>query len=383
MAEKYDNSTYEPRQQKSSPPLESSRRSIAVDSLSHRPGVSVSGLSHTIGDERLLKQREPETLGISGVFEGTAGTGTDLRFVPKQDEEPHEQTSSAYEFFRGKSFKPINFEDGFAMNLYLGQEERTEFSTATGDLLPFNSTPSLRTGTTIKQLEAISRTRKQVELETPIERITRLQHEVTEMIDFVETFMKNRSIEFQNGSELAAAATTTPEEPSTDAEHKIRLQMRATEEARRFFGADPRSLLKELSILRSYLEEVVLSDGYQKLLVMSGAEGRTGATVVDLASGSPPVKATSIDFVKSNLEVVESLVQKASLDSKEAKIAATKDIPFTYELYVAPPAKDDVDTGRILELEKRLAELEENLGLGRGLHVNVPFDDISSGRMVR
>lgn len=340
-------------------------RTGGVMAVGNFPGSNVA-------DERLFQQKDQATSEISGVFEGTAGTGGDSKFVPGSEEEgAGGESPSAYEFFRGKTFKAINFEGGFAVNRHLGRDVRSEFTDEAES--PFDETLHLTRATTIKQLEAISKSRKRIDLETPVERITRLQREVTEMISFIQTFMESRQIVMP---EEKAPAVGTFVGGRTGSILEVRLRDHALEEGRRFLGADPGSLLKELNILRNYLDAIMSSDTYKTLSSMSSVETTASLKTAVLPPQSSPITAASIDFVKSQLEAVEAIASEKKRGGK----AEGESSPFTYELYMVPSANDSVDICRILQLEKRLGELEAQLGLNKASYHNVPFSDVSSGK---
>lgn len=330
----YDAQLLSSNDRRADPSTRTGRSSVA--GYGNGPGVGTS-----VTDERLFRQREQKA-NVSGVFEGTAGTSGDSKFITDVTEE---DTPSAYEFFSGKSFKCINFADGFSVNKYLGEDERRTGFTSGADSPDEHA--QLTRATTLKQLEVISKSRKRVDLETPVERVTRLQREVTEMSSFIQAFVDSHKIQL--------------EEPSpNDSTPERLLHSHGIDEASRFFGAHPGSLLKELDVLRRFLDGVISSDAFK-------------SPASDLAPQIPA--GMSIEFVKAQLDAAETAIKKPPTETADTK----ERLPFTYELYTVPSAGDVVETSSILAAESRLAELEANLGISRGMHFSLPFNDVSSG----
>eukprot|EP00918_Siedleckia_nematoides_P056136 GHVU01122444.1.p1 GENE.GHVU01122444.1~~GHVU01122444.1.p1 ORF type:complete len:476 (+),score=76.51 GHVU01122444.1:387-1814(+) len=261
-----------------------------------------------------------------------------------------EDPKVAYEFFKGKSFAAMDAtKAGFFPKSKAFYEASTGFGAAPAQAksmaAAFQSSGVSRA--TTRHMEGLAKGAKANELETPMQRLSRLQTEIDELSEVVSAFV---------------AAKDDP-----DAAQK------ATE-GKRYFGADPSELLEEMGALKHQLE-ALMEDS--RVLNASTSVRATTATRDQYAT----IRTHVVEAVRKLKQpsIQNAAGAAAPTGTAASKAAANGDSGFSYEIYCVPTIKPMVDGARIASLEMRLSQLESSIGTERGKNTCLPFKDISTG----
>mmetsp|Transcript_43662 Transcript_43662/g.86117 ORF Transcript_43662/g.86117 Transcript_43662/m.86117 type:complete len:469 (-) Transcript_43662:139-1545(-) len=163
--------------------------------------------------------------------------------------------------------------------------------------------------------------------ETPLQRLSRLQNEVSDLIDFLDT---NRDL----GNDLS----------------------------RHVGGSDADAVRQEVKGLR---------EGINAL--MADERLKDEVPNVNAVTGQRSVASTLL----SKVDALVAGGKSKEAASKPAKDGGASSDSITYELFYEPSAKQTLDASRLISLEGRLAELEQQIGhdaVGK-----LPFADLQSG----
>jgi len=200
-----------------------------------------------------------------------------------------------------------------------------------------------------RHVESLAQGAKLQNFETPVQRLTRLKGEVVEMEDVIQAFLVSRDYESLNEPERKAAIN----------------------DGIRLFDADPEKLLSELRVLKKQLE-AVLSD--ERL----AAEF---PSVEPMSGGKPQYDVLShhIDELIKDMSMKQGdTVSTPNTGTTGIKPTSGVEGSFCYELYCVPSMKPLVESARLSGLEKRLADLESQLGIGKSGQTQMVFKDLLS-----
>lgn len=189
---------------------------------------------------------------------------------------------------------------------------------------------------------------KEINKETPLQRIARLKAEISDVMDFIKTTLN------------ASVPDTTEPIP-----------------------VDPLALLNELENLKGQLDCLSLSDKSFMCAPMGVSEclfSESERQIVDLVALSclnekkkfKEIMSTSgLQLIESHLSALQSKLQ----DNSSQNISSLK-IQNASELSTSDSAKPFV---QVIALERRVAELESLLGVNHLSHISMPYPDIASG----
>ncbi|CDJ36394.1 uncharacterized protein EMH_0016290 [Eimeria mitis] len=309
----------------------------------------------------------------------------------KEIDDSEVSPSTAYEFFRGKTYKSTAFRNGFVSRQGWGPSDSGPLEVR-GQRTQHAALKGSRAGKEGSMDSAVSDFPEST-FETPIGRLKRLQGEVEEMLDFVSSFLVEERVpasdrsEVQSVSQPAEAAFGEPREESSDAKHlgthhvhyHTRRLPPAAQEAL-LFGHDPLSLIEELKKLRMQVASV-LSDTRTEALVshiepVTGMKSGTALLQQHLAAASAQLQRTLGREGKGAPPPPSS----ASPRNASAPALATSDMPneagpskrdgggntgptTAYEVYCVPSLSPMMEQSRITSLERRLAFVENKIGL--------------------
>eukprot|EP00922_Rhytidocystis_sp_ex-Travisia-forbesii_P043864 GHVS01065416.1.p1 GENE.GHVS01065416.1~~GHVS01065416.1.p1 ORF type:complete len:452 (+),score=131.93 GHVS01065416.1:226-1581(+) len=318
---------------------------------------------------------------------GRAGSSFFLPPSPSAGRDAFEESplepAVAFETFHGKTYKAARFDEGFDRS-----RQKTEY-----EMVPSFSLAS-------RQLRAVRRTEKgeqadgrreegeglrvylpggrgaeekagQALLETPAEKLRRLQAELGELKEYVADTA-------EGGGDLQVAA-------------------------------DPRELTAELAQLEAELRGA-LQDPLLKTARRKGGEDLLGSNsqwwtaVGEHQQQSFAVVANQLDTVLNALQlqttgpteggvleepaVAAAMEAVAATDEKKTKkkpkkvtgSKASEDVPTTavrYELYSVPSMEPFLERAKLANVERRIAEVESTIGIEE--ISSLPYDDICSG----
>ncbi|XP_026192848.1 dynactin subunit 2 [Cyclospora cayetanensis] len=310
----------------------------------------------------------------------------------KEIDDTEVRPSTAYEFFRGKTYKSTAFQNGFSTRrAWRGSSsgvmevrgQRTVLSAYKGDKVSDIGSMS----------STVSEFREASSFETPIARLRRLQSEVEEMLDFVSSFLVEERVHLPKGvgtegaePEKAAPSDEVSAEQGESSKSTGLLQVQY--QARRLsqgakeallFGNDPLSLIEELKRLRMQVSSV-LSDKKTEALV-SHIEPVTGMrSGAALLAQHLSTASTQLQQVLANEAEALSLPSKNSAATSavavrvgDAQPAASGGVTAgdggaelastAYEVYCVPSLSPMIEQSRITFLERRLALVENKMGL--------------------
>lgn len=168
-------------------------------------------------------------------------------------------------------------------------------------------------------------------IETPAARTNRLIAEVREMKDFVIDYLRKHGI--------------TDPSIATSAE--------VAEECNKFLGGDFRDMLNELEQLELSLNQTIESPQYKALTLIEQDDG--GGEESGAAPAAPAVRnRPKLYLTPEKVELLMSQLRTTPPD---------KSNELTFEIYSSPMSSSSFDSARLFELERRLADLEEALGI--------------------
>lgn len=293
--------------------------------------------------------------------------------------------STAYEFFRGKTYKSTVFPDGFSIRQGLGK--------SLSDLLEVRGDGE-EMGSFIGDFGSCS------SFETPIGRLKRLQGEVDEMLDFVSSFLVEERVPATASQEQVSSAVQTLQQPDgekKDGAEPAKQQAEAMQvqyQRRRLpsgaqeallFGQDPLALIDELKRLRMQIAGVLNNKRTEALVSniepvtgmrsgaallaqhLSAASAQLQQTLANEAIGTaPPLSSLSSAHhpTASAAGGVKRTPSAADSSSPAVGAAAAGGLPSTaYEVYCVPSLAPMVEQSRVTSLERRLAFVENKMGL--------------------
>ncbi|OEH79868.1 hypothetical protein cyc_02225 [Cyclospora cayetanensis] len=346
----------------------------------------------------------------------------------KEIDDTEVRPSTAYEFFRGKTYKSTAFQNGFSTRrAWRGSSsgvmevrgQRTVLSAYKGDKVSDIGSMS----------STVSEFREASSFETPIARLRRLQSEVEEMLDFVSSFLVEERVHLPKGvgtegaePEKAAPSDEVSAEQGESSKSTGLLQVQY--QARRLsqgakeallFGNDPLSLIEELKRLRMQLRDPACRltadaalqgrrlTALTSLFVESFRNAHVSSVLSDkkteaLVSHIEPVTgmrsgaallAQHLSTASTQLQqVLANEAEALSLPSKSSNSAATSAVAVrvgdaqpaasggvtagdggaelastAYEVYCVPSLSPMIEQSRITFLERRLALVENKMGL--------------------
>ncbi|CDJ40535.1 GE19232, related [Eimeria tenella] len=309
----------------------------------------------------------------------------------KEIDDTEVSPATAYEFFRGKTYKSTIFRNGFAARRGWGASDSGTLEVRGQRTLCY----ALKCGR-ISESESMSSSVSEFpdgsSFETPIGRLKRLQGEVEDMLDFVSSFLVEERVPISEQSEAESASSQrvpTPGEPKDESEHSKHLgTLQVHYQARRlppaaqealFFGRDPLALIEELKKLRMQVSSI-LSDKRTEALVshiepVSGMRSGVALLQQHLSAASAHLQQTLDNEAKGTSTLPSSIPQDvtaaaaAVTDShKEASGSGADDgakgsLTTAYEVYCVPSLSPMMEQSRITTLERRLALVENKIGL--------------------
>lgn len=304
------------------------------------------------------------------------------------DSETH--PSTAYEFFRGKTYKSTAFQNGFTARRGIHAAESGTMEVR-GQRTLLSTFKSGR----VSDLGSISSSVSDFPLcssfETPIGRLKRLQSEVEEMLDFVSSFLVEERVPAsgRRDTEDAAVEKSPPKGEQKDAAEpekpsetlKVHYQTRrlspGAQEAL-FFNHDPLSLIEELKRLRMQVASV-LSDKRTEALVshiepVTGMRSGAALLAQHLSATSAQLQQTLANEARA-LAIPSSSPRHPPASAPAVRdkhnqtthTSAREDVvgyPTTaYEVYCVPSLAPMIEQSRMTSLERRLAVVEGKMGL--------------------
>lgn len=319
---------------------------------------------------------------VSGVFEGIA-QGTVDTTKPKsvlsaaskgQLENEFLSAASAFAKFKDKEFRSSDD----ANSMTARQPSREQYSL---------------------DVDLVGRTK--CTLETPSQRISRLKMEVAEMIEFIQSTVNNAA---QGNTQQKTDIVGSTQELKTASHDKTSSAMAfpsdvdADRDVLTLFGMDPESLVRELEVLRDQIDRIEVASYMSSTqnaksdtapLVDATETAALGLINPSLVSEGKHCKGvlspSCLQAISSHLSTVQARVQgpQASVrgheNASQANQQCNGDTPqFAYEVYTASTYGQLLELSRVLELERRLADLETTLGIEKSSHLSLPFPDISS-----
>lgn len=352
-----------------------------MDFESYAVGTRVTrtsdGMHNTFDVEHVAAQEElPATSGIfEGIAHGALETGkgkVSTSCNTSQENDVFVSPAVAFEKFKDKNFNPDTTKE-------------TDYSVMLRDRGDYSvnrvSAPGVDT----------------VLLETPSERVSRLKIEVNEMLEYLRSShlpTRQQQQHFETPSKI-------------DVEQQENLET-ANVSKTLFYPecqTDPLALLQELEALRDQLEQMDVAQYMSTSIPPTDvqAQGTSAPDAVEVSAldlfgtselllGGQKHKhvlsSAYVDAISAQLAAFQAhldqppdtqqLADSAARGAEEQPCGNGND-SFTYELYTAPSYAQVLKFNRILELERRVTDLENLLGLEKSSHLNLPFPDLSSG----
>ncbi|CDI80001.1 hypothetical protein, conserved [Eimeria acervulina] len=304
----------------------------------------------------------------------------------KEIDDSEVSPSTAYEFFRGKTYKSTAFRNGFSPRRGWGPTDSGPLEVR-GQRMLHAAPKSSRAGE-MGSMDSAVRGLPESSFETPIGRLKRLQGEVEEMLEFVSSFLvEERAPASERSEGQSVGQQEAASEGSRDTKHlgthhvhyHTRRLPPAAQEAL-LFGRDPISLIEELKKLRMQVTSV-LSDERTEALVsqIEPVTGmRSGAALLQehLAAASAQLRRT----LAGEGREASSSSRSAAPRSATASVLATLKKPShttaenreeggqagrttSYEVYCVPSLSPIMEQSRITSLERRLAFVENKMGI--------------------
>lgn len=303
----------------------------------------------------------------------------------KDVDEAEISPSTAYEFFRGKTYKSTVFQGGFsARRGFAGSQ--TGMMEVRGDRAISSAFRSSRASNFGSLSSLVSDFPQGTSFETPIGRLKRLQGEVEEMLDFVSSFLVEEQVVPPDQADTTGALKQPPEGEGQDGAEPFKQSgtVQVQYQTRRlppgaqdalFFGHDPLSLIEELKRLRMQVASV-LSDRRTEALVshiepVTGMRSGVSLLAQHLSAASAQLQQTLASqetaAAPSASTPTTGRPPSSASDSKTNETSPRDDgamSPTTaYELYCVPSLTPMIEQSRMTSLERRLAMVEGKMGL--------------------
>ncbi|CDI82616.1 hypothetical protein, conserved [Eimeria praecox] len=319
------------------------------------------GISGTGGKEVYEYTPDPGSLLVhdSSSQEGFDRDTYRLTRGAKEIDESEVSPSTAYEFFRGKTYKSSAFRNGFFSCEGCDASDSGPLEVR-GQRTLHGAFKRSRAAEKASA-EAATSDYLSSSFETPIGRLKRLQGEVEEMLEFVSSFLVEERVPASDRSEVQSAIQlgTTSGEPTDDSNatkhpgtHNVRYHARrlppAAQEAL-LFGHDPLSLIEELKRLRMQQHLAAASAQLRRTLASEGREATSSSSSASPQNALAPSSATT--------------EMSGGTDVRKRDEGGKAGLTTAYEVYCVPSLSPMIEQSRITSLERRLAFVENKMGL--------------------
>ncbi|XP_053993290.1 dynactin subunit 2-like [Hylaeus volcanicus] len=305
--------------------------------------------------------------------------------VLKSDSNANDLTSGIYE---GVAQGPIVIENSKSKNFHIKESRETNFNLIASSYAKFEncnfSNHVINHSNTLPQLlcSGSSTENKYLEeTETPLQRVARLKKEVFDTLNFTNQLVKQCT----NNITPCQTTESTMKNQESSVETMNETMQNSLE------------MLKELNQMRYQLECLSyepFTKGFPAFSEQKMASKEKSCNVDILNQMAEFLPSNEEDdkliLSSSNLQLVNSSLTEIYDRLNKLKNPNTlKNEPieeninestssFTYEFYTVPESASEVKMVDVLELERRVSNLESSLGIDENSHLSLPYTNIAS-----